>query len=252
MDDQELVSIITPLFNTERLLPLAIQSVLDQSYTNWEMIIIDDCSTDGSPEIAANYSNKDPRIKFFQQSVNSGPAACRNVATEHAQGRYVAFLDSDDMWSPEKLSRQIAFMQRTKAVLSYTSYKKINNDGDISQHTIHAKPNLTYKQLLNSNEIGSLTAVYDSKEIGKQPLIDIDHEDYVLWLSILKKGYTAYGLDEVLAYYRIGNASISSNKLKAMGFQWNIYRNIENLSLIRSLYHFMFYAYRGYKKFRLD
>lgn len=248
--NQDLVSIITPLYNTERLLPFTIESVLDQSYGNWEMIIVDDCSTDRSFEVAREYAEKDQRIKLYQQSANSGPAACRILATQYAQGKYIAFLDSDDLWHVHKLSKQIEFMKINNAVFSYSSYQKINNKGDIGENIIHCKPKVNYKQLLDSNVIGCLTAMYDASEIGKQELIDTDYDDYVLWLSILKQGHLAYGLDEVLAYYRTGNVSISSNKLKAMSYQWNIYRNIENLSFLKSVHHFLIYAYKGFVKLR--
>lgn len=248
VNNQELVSIITPLFNAEQFLPATIKSVIDQSYTNWEMIIVDDCSTDSSLDVAKGFSEKDQRIRIFQQPVNNGPAACRNLASAKANGRYIAFLDSDDLWDPEKLSKQIEFMKSTSAVFSYTSYKKVNNKGAIGKNTIRCKPRVNYSQLLNSNIIGCLTVMYDTKEISKRNFVDTDHEDYVLWLSILKEGYLAYGLDDALAYYRTGNVSISSNKLKAMGFQWNIYRNIEHLSLFGSAYHFLRYAYNGLVK----
>jgi glycosyltransferase involved in cell wall biosynthesis len=247
---EELVSIITPLYNSKDFLEDTINSVLRQSYRNFEMIIVDDSSNDGSCAIAETYTKKDKRIILIRLKQNCGVARARNVAIEASNGRYIAFLDSDDLWLPEKLEKQIAFMREKKAVFTYTAYRIIdekNNMGGI----VSVPARIDYKGLLNSCVIGCLTAMYDIESIGKQFMPEVDKEEYILWLRILKAGNVAHGLNEPLALYRVRSNSISHDKLNAARCQWNIYRKVENLSLLRSVYHFTSYAYYGYKKYKM-
>lgn len=246
----ELVSIITPVFNAEKYIRQTLDSVLRQTYEKWEMIIVDDKSDDNSVGIIGEYARTDIRIKLIKLSCNSGVAAARNAAIEVAEGRYIAFLDSDDIWLDNKLEKQIKFMSLKNAVLTYTAYKKMDINGLIGSGTVWVKDSLTYNELLY-NTLGCLTVIYDQKIVGKMFMTAVGHEDFALWLNILKKGYIAYGLNEPLAVYRVNNKSVSGNKFKAAGFVWNVYRNVEQLSLLKSCICFAKYAFLSYKKFRI-
>lgn len=245
----ELVSIITPTHNSERYIPETIETVKNQLYTHWEHIIIDDGSTDDTVKIIYKYANTDNRIKIHVLNKNLGPAYARNVGIDAAKGCYIAFLDSDDLWHSEKLQKQIAFMKDNKCVLSYTAYQRMRECGKLINSVIKVPKKTNYKQMLNSSVMGCLTVMYDATRLGKvkMPMVE-KQEDYALWLKILRNGYDAHGINKVLAYYRIRKKSVSSNKLKVAKYQWKIYRELEELSILRSSYHFMSYAYNGYKK----
>ncbi len=245
---RDLVSIITPVYNASKYLAGMIESVLAQTYPEWELLLSDDCSTDESMSIASSYSQKDERVKLLASDKNTGPAGCRNRAIRAARGKYIAFLDSDDLWVPDKLDFQIEFMTTGKHYLSFAAYQKIDEQGNRIGNELYGPRSVSYDQLLNSNVIPCLTAMYDTERLGKYFMEDIGHEDYVYWLKILKRGYIAYGIDKVLAYYRVRKGSVSNNKLKAASFQWAIYRNVVDLSLWKSLYHFSIYSYHGLRK----
>lgn len=245
----KLVSIVMPMFNAVAHIGEAIESVVNQTYPDWELLVIDDCSTDLSVELVKAWSKSDPRIRLITSPKNSGPAVARNLGIDSACGDYLAFLDSDDYWHASKLTQQIKFMSAGKTV-TYTSYQKVGELSQVMGAPIPARSSVSYAQLLNSNDIPCLTAMYDLQKLGRRYMKNVGHEDYVYWLDILKDGVIAYGLDEVLAYYRVRSGSVSNDKVKAAGFQWNIYRNIEKLSLPKSLYHFIVYAYKGFKKQR--
>jgi glycosyltransferase involved in cell wall biosynthesis len=247
----DLVSILTPSYNSEQFVAETIESVLAQTYQNWEMIIVDDCSEDNSVDVISKYIKNDNRIKLIESKTNRGPALSRNEALKTTNGRFIAFLDSDDLWMSEKLEKQVEFMKLKAAVLSYTAYAKIDEYGHIGNF-VEAPEKVNYKQLLQTCSIGILTAMYDSKKIGKIYMPDIfSVEDYAIWLQITKQGYEAYGLNEKLALYRVRKSGISSNKIKKAAYQWKVYRELENLSIFKSLYYMIFYSYYGYKKFRL-
>ena len=246
----DLISIITPLYNSKQYILETIQSVLSQTYANWEMIIIDDASTDGSDEIIKSFSIKDERIKFIKLDLNQGPAFARNKGIKEASGRYIAFLDSDDLWMPEKLEKQIEFMDDHKTPLSFTAYQKIEENGKYRGQININKIQIGYSDLLKTNHIGCLTAIMDTKLLdGKiyMPLIEKRH-DHGLWLSILKQGHMAYGLNEVLAAYRCRKDSISNNKVKTIPYQWKLYRKHENLNLMNSIFYMISYALHGFAK----
>lgn len=240
-----LVSIITPLYNSSLFLDKTINSIISQSYYYWELIIVDDCSQDNSIEIALDFSSKDIRIKVIQMEKNSGAAAARNTAIKAANGRFIAFLDSDDLWHPHKLEKQINFMLKNNYAFSYTAYEKINEEGKVIGH-VGAPMRLNYKQLLMTNEIGCLTAIYDTEILGKVYMpTETKREDYATWLSILKKIDYAYGMPESLGQYRVYANQSSAKKSKMAKENWNLYRNIENLSFIKSIYYFSHYSIRG-------
>lgn len=248
---QELVSIITANYNCEKFIDDTVTSVLNQTYQNWEMIIVDDESSDKSVEMIHKYVEKNSRIKLIQLKKNSGAAVARNRAIEAAKGRFIAFLDSDDLWTTDKLEKQISFMLNNNYDFTYTNYDLIDENSIRYGKTFIAKTESTYHDLLATCSIGCLTVIYDTKKLGKvyMPLI-LKRQDYGLWLKILKQIEKAYCLNESLAIYRIRNNSISSNKFKAASYQWKIYREIEKLSILKSSYYFMYYAYNGFKKYK--
>lgn len=247
-NQQELVSVITPAYNAEKFIGDAIESVLAQTYAHWEMIIVDDCSTDETAKVVEQYSDK--RIRFIQLKTNSGPAIARNTSIQNAKGRYIAFLDSDDMWQPEKLEKQLAFMRRHDIAFSYTAYENMGEDGKSLGTVVPVLEKANYDKLLKENVIGCLTVMLDLLKVGPVEMVNIrTRQDYVLWLDICKRGFLAYGLKEVLAKYRVVENSISSNKLKMARQNWKVYREIENLNLIKSVWYFTHYMYYKVKKY---
>ncbi|KAB7889784.1 glycosyltransferase family 2 protein [Poseidonibacter ostreae] len=234
----ELVSIITPSYKSERFISQTIESVLSQTYQNWEMIIVDDVSPDNSNEIIEEYTKKDSRIKLIKLEKNSGPAVARNRAIEEAKGRYISFLDADDLWKPDKLEKQIKFMREKDCALSYSAYETMSEEGKLQNKFINPPLKLSYNDLLKSNYIGCLTAIYDTHKVGKvyMPLIK-KRQDYGLWLRILKKTDFAYATAEPLAVYRIMSDSVSSNKFKLLKYHYKLFTEFENISSIRALYY---------------
>lgn len=239
------ISIITPSYNSERFISATINSVISQTATNWEMIIVDDCSSDNSIKIIQSFVEQDSRITLIRLAENSGAAVARNTAIEVASGRYIAFLDSDDTWLPYKLEKQIAFMQENDYSFTFAAYDKVNDKGEVFGH-VGVPEKVTYHDLLKSCSIGCLTAVYDTKFFGKvyMPLIR-KRQDLGLWLRLLSRTKHARGLNETLGLYKVRADSISANKKNAALFTWRLYRDVENLNLIRSFYYFSHYAVRG-------
>ncbi|GHV66304.1 putative teichuronic acid biosynthesis glycosyltransferase TuaG [Spirochaetia bacterium] len=230
------ISIITPNYNCSRFIAQTIESVLAQTYQNWEMLIIDDCSTDGSYEIALEYAKKDSRIKVYRMEHNSGAALCRNKAIELSQGQYLAFLDSDDLWLPEKLEKQLNFMQENDCDFSFTEYEHIDiYNNPLNKRTSVIK-RLSYRKLLSHNFLGCLTVMYrqdlNNKIYG--PIVKVNN-DYALFLQVLKKIKNANGYSECLSQYRIRKNSISkNNKEKIISFM-KIMIQIEHKSFFMAL-----------------
>lgn len=243
MADQ-LVSIITPVYNAARFVRETISSVQAQTYTDWEMLLVDDGSSDDSWMIIAEIAAMDKRLRLIRLEKNSGAAVARNTAIKEARGRYIAFLDADDKWVPEKLSRQIAFMQETGCALSYTAYYVMREDGQPSGIIIHCPETVSYRQLLMENRIGCLTAIMDVRQCGKleMPLIT-KRQDYGLWLTILRNGLSARGINAPLAYYRKYSTSLSGNKWKTIRYNWTLLRDHQGLSApVAAWYFFLFIA----------
>lgn len=239
------VSVITPLYNSSYYMRETIESVISQTFESWELLLIDDCSSDDSAAIAEMFSARDSRIKVIKLSQNSGAAVARNRGIEMARGRFIAFLDSDDLWLPDKLDTQISFMKSNGVSLSYSSYLKCNSLGEVVG--LSEIPNeVVYSDLLKVCSIGCLTAIYDTQTVGKvyMPLIR-KRQDLGLWLKILKLVESAKGIDTPLAIYRIREGSISSNKLSAARYTWRLYRDVEALRFIPALYYFIHYAFNG-------
>jgi len=247
----DLVSIITPMYNSEKFIDLTILSVQSQTYQNWEMIIVDDASTDRSIEIVKKIMFNEPRLQLKQLADNLGPAHTRNNGIKLAKGRFLAFLDSDDLWHKDKLEKQIIFMQKNEYAFTFTGYEKIDEKGKKIGNILPFKNQVTYHDLLKSNHIGCLTAMIDLKMLGcKMYMPDIKkRQDQGLWLEILKEIDKAYCLYEILGQYRIREGSISVNKIDNLKYQWKLYRNIEKINIVKSFYYMTFYAFYGMRKY---
>ena len=246
-----LVSIIMPSYKSEQFISASIDSVINQTYKNWELIIIDDCSPDNATKIIEDYMQETEKIKLISLDKSSGPAIARNRGILEAKGRYIAFLDSDDLWHPDKLSKQLSFMKEQDIALSYTSYYRIKETSGEIIYQFYVPEKVDYSELLKQNIIGCLTAIYDTKKIGKVYMPNIDkRQDFGLWLNILKKVPYAYGIDEPLAYYRVRTASVSSNKILASKYNWKLYREVEKLPLHKAIYCFGWYTYRSILRYK--
>lgn len=245
-----LVSIVMPMHNAEKYLDASIQSVQAQTFTDWELIIVNDDSSDQSVEIARGYEAKDSRIHLVDSQYHNGmPSAPRNTGVRVASGRFIAFLDSDDLWLPQKLEQQIPLFDIPNVFIVYSNYEKIKENGLRKNRIVYAPHAVNYKIMLRGNAIGNLTGIYDTKKVGKIKILDIRHEDYAMWLEILKKGGIGVNTNTVTALYRLSQSSISRNKFKLLTWQWNIYRRVEHLSVAQSLRFYLWYAYFGMKKF---
>lgn len=246
----ELVSIVMPVHNSERYIEDAIRSVISQTYTNWELLIIDDASTDSSKEIAERIARSDERIKVYSNPTPTGyPSNPRNIAIDMAKGRYIAFLDSDDVWLPGKLEHQLPFFTNNSDIaVIYSNYEKVDEKLTRASRVVKGGKVVDYKTLLHGNVIGNVTAMYDTSRVGKVYFERVRHEDYAMWLSILKRGFKAYNTGEVVALYRVSYTSVSANKLHLLRWQWDIYRKIEKLGLLHSIYYYANYAVRGFIK----
>lgn len=234
-----------PTYNSVKYVLESVSSVIDQTYINWELIIVDDASNDSTVLSLKEISRQDERIKIIYLDVNSGSAVSRNTGIKLAKGDFIAFLDSDDIWLPNKLEKQINFMLLNNVDFSYSAYQKSNEEGDVLGD-VNVPAKVSYEDLLKVCSIGCLTAIYDVRRLGKiyMPLIR-RRQDLGLWLRILRKVPFAYGLNEPLAQYRVRSDSISANKKIAAQYTWRLYRDIEELSLMRSLYFFSHYAVNG-------
>jgi teichuronic acid biosynthesis glycosyltransferase TuaG len=233
-----LVSIITPTYNCGKYIFDTIESVINQSYLEWEMIIIDDCSTDNTKDIVSQFVKADSRIKYYLLETNQGAAIARNFGLAHSNGKYIAFLDSDDLWMPEKLTKQINFMEQNNLAFTCTSYRQINEDGIMLDKIISPLSKANYNRVLLDCPIGNSTVIFNREKLGEFNVPNIrKRNDDALWLKILKKEKYIFGLKEVLMVYRIRKNSISRNKIKLLKYHWYLYRKIEKLSLIRSLFH---------------
>ena len=247
----DLVSIITPAYNAAKYITETIESVLAQTYPKWEMLIVNDCSKDNTAEIVQRYAAKDNRIKLINLKQNSGAAVARNTAIQNAKGRYIAFLDSDDLWKKEKLQKQLRFMQQNDYAFTFHNFIMFN-DGTEKENGkfIKVSTQVDYKKLLKGNNTGGCLAVCIDRSIVKEIFMPSKrHEDYICWLNIVKRyQIKGYGINEILGYYRVGKVSVSSNKLKSALWTWNVYRENQKLSLLESIYYMCFYCLNGIRK----
>ncbi len=244
-----LVSIITPSYNSESFIEACINSVIAQSYTNWELIIVDDCSIDNTKEIIEKLSLSEKRIKPVFLEKNVGPANARNIALELARGRFIAFLDSDDLWLPLKIQKQIEFMCTNNIAFCFSEYEVISEDGETLINTIKVPQKINYNQYLSNTIIGCLTVMIDKEKTKSFRMQDIrSSHDMVLWLELMKRGFDAYGMQQCLAQYRLVSTSNTAKKKKAVIDVWRVYRDIENLNIFFSIYCFIGYVFNAIRK----
>lgn len=232
------VSIITPVYNGEKNIAHTIESVLNQTFKDFEMLIVDDISTDNTAKIVENYRKKDDRIKFFTLQKKGGASAARNLALSKAKGQYIAFLDGDDMWKKDKLEKQINFMQKENIAFSYTDYSYIDSDGNDLKIKRVCPKKMSYFRMLLGDSVGCLTVIYDSKKTGKIQIPNIvKRNDYALWCKILKKVKVGYKYNEVLSLYRkSGNSLSSGKKISLLKYHYQMHRKINAFNPIVSLF----------------
>jgi teichuronic acid biosynthesis glycosyltransferase TuaG len=244
---EELVSIIVPVYNTEDFISETIENVQAQTYGNWELILVDDCSTDRSREIIENDALKDSRVRLVVQDKNGGAARARNRGLDEARGRYICFLDADDIWEPDKLYKEVMFIKNIGAGFVFTGYEFADELGRGIGKVVHVPRKLSYKQALKNTTIFTSTVMIDRKLIPDSDIYMpyIASEDTATWWNILRHGSVAYGLDENLVKYRRSANTLSSNKLKAVKRIWGLYRQHEHLNVLVSLYYMVFWAIRA-------
>lgn len=245
----KIVSIIMPAYRAERYLLGSIESVRQQAWEDWELIVVDDGSPDASAAIVSEFSMIDSRIKLIRQE-NAGPALARQVALDAATGQFIAFLDSDDLWMPGKLARQLRFMAEFKVPISFTRFRRVNEDGSRVGHLISIPNRMDYNDLLRNTAIATSTVIVDRKLTGPFTLTNTYYDDFVLWLELLKRGHVARGLQEDLMRYRVVGGSVSRNKVRSARMVWRTYREIERLPLPKAAWCFGFYALNAWRKYR--
>ncbi|HET9886333.1 MAG TPA: glycosyltransferase family 2 protein [bacterium] len=249
--DPPVVSIITPAHNSERFLSETIRSVLAQTFSNWEMIIVDDVSTDSTPDLARGFAEEDSRIRVVRLPSSAGAGGARNAGMDAARGRYLAFLDSDDLWLPQKLEVQVEIMRSTGVAFTYAGYRMIDENGTIVGRPIRAPDSMNYRQLLKNTAIGCLTVMLDRKVCADTRMPALRrHEDLVMWYALLKRGVVARGIAQDLARYRIVRGSRSRNKLATAAHMWKVYREVERLALPDAVWCFAHYSWNAYWKNR--
>lgn len=242
-----LVSIIMPTYNSEKYIEETIESIVKQTYTNWELLICDDCSTDSTQQIIGKMKNEDDRIQFQKLKMNSGAAMARNQSLKKAKGRYIAFIDSDDLWNKNKLMRQIRFMEENSYSITATEYNKIDENSNNLNQIITVKKEYDLYTLLKDN-VGNLTVIYDSFDIGKPDIPNIrKRNDYLYWLTILNSTdeLKIYGLQDILGSHRVHSNSLSSSKLGLVKYHWIVYREHLSMNIFTSLYLSFYWMSKG-------
>lgn len=246
-----LVSIIMAAYNAEKTIEQAINSVLNQTYTNFELLVVDDCSKDRTVGLVKSIAATDGRVRLISNEKNSGVSFTRKHGLEEANGSWIAILDSDDAWTPEKLEKQIELQNRTNADLLFTGSAFMDSDGNLIDWYLHAPSEVTYRQLLKQNVLSNSSALVRKELYAKYYAVDDGmHEDFAIWLNILKEGRKAYGIDEPLLNYRLSAKSKSGNKLHAAKMNWNTYRYV-GLNIFSASYNMAWYMINGLKKYRI-
>lgn len=246
MSTNNLVSIVMPTYNAAKYIKETIDSIIAQTYEKWELIVVDDCSTDNTVDMIHAYN--DDRINLVKLSRNQGAAVARNTALENVTGEYIAFLDSDDLWDKDKLTKQLTFMKENDYVFTSTDYAEINESGEKTGTVIKSHPKLDYEGVLKYCP-GNSTVMYNAKELGIFFIPDIKRRnDFVMWLQVIKKANYVYGLPEALTYYRVREGSLSKDKKKLIKYQWKVYRDIEKLPLLKSVFLLSHKIYTVLKK----
>lgn len=244
---KDMVSVIVPVYNAESFLKDTVNQVLKQTYTDWELILVDDCSKDSSRQIAEELSATDERILLLKKDRNEGAAMARNSGLDIAKGRYIAFLDADDIWHENRLEAEISYMRERNAGFVFSAYEFGDENAKGTGKIVHVPESLTYRKALSRTIIFTSTVLFDREKIPFEliRMPNVPSEDTATWWQVLRAGYTAYGLDRILAIYRRPAKSLSSNKLKAVSRIWNLYRVQEKLSVISSIYHLFLWAVRA-------
>lgn len=245
---EKLVSIIIPVYQAEKYIKQTIETIKRQTYSNWEAIFIDDSSSDNSFKILKNEISQKIRVVRLEQ--NKGPAFARNIGLKLSKGRYICFLDADDLWEVNKIEKQVDFMEKTDCAFSYTAYYYITSEGIKCSKKVEVPQKLSYKQALKDTRILTIGVMFDTYKINKEliKMPDVELEDMATWWNILKNGYTAYGINEALAYYRKVKNSRGYNKIKSAKNRWKLYRKHEKISLIKTIYYYIFYMKNSIKK----
>lgn len=250
--NEPLISVVIPTYNCEHFIEETLESVINQTYRNLEIILVDDKSKDSTALKIENFLHKDHRIKLLKNEKNSGVSISRNRGIQEASGIYIALLDGDDLWVTDKIEQQLKLAQETKADIIYSSYSLIDEKGKDLGREFRVPRKTSLEDMLKKSVISCSTAMIKT-DILKETLFSTDyyHEDYVLWLRLLKKGAVAYGVMNVLAYYRQIKGSRSNDKKKAALERWKIYRKEMNFSVVKSLKYFLAYGIEGIKKYYL-
>lgn len=249
--NRDLVSIIVPVFNAEKFIDDTIQSILNQSYNSFELILVNDCSIDKSENIIKKYIKKDKRVKLINNNENSKAAVSRNNGIKAAIGKYICFIDADDKWESKKLEKQINFMKEKKCAFSFTAYEFADENCIPSGKKVLVPSKITYKQALKNTTIWTSTVMFDMEKLSKEDIYMPNvarGQDTATWWKVLKKIDCAYGLNEVLSYYRRSKGTLSSNKFIALKRTWNLYRNVEHLNIFYSMYCFFWYCVNAIKR----
>ena len=245
----ETVSIIVPVYNAEKYILETIEHVAAQTYTDWELLLVVDGCGDGSARVIREYQKArgESRLRILENPENVGAAKARNRGLREAAGRYIAYVDADDLWMPDKLQEQLRFMGERQAAFSFTGYEFADEQGAGTGKVVHVPPRLVYREALKNTTIFTSTVMFDTEKIPRELLEmpDIKSEDTALWWKVLRSGYTAHGLDRNLVLYRRPAKSLSSNNLEAVRRIWNLYRRAEGLSVPASVYNFLFWAWRA-------
>lgn len=245
----EMVSVVVPVYHAENYMEETMNCVRAQTYPDWELLLVVDGPEDPTVEVIQKYLERtgEKRIHVFIQEKNQGAALARNRGVSEAKGRYIAYLDADDLWKPDKLEKEVNFMRHKNAAFAFTGYEFADENGKGTGKVVRVPEKLTYKEALKNTTIFTTTVMFDTKKIDKAMLEmpNMKSEDTALWWKVLRKGYIAYGLDENLVYYRRPSVSLSSNKIIAIQRIWNLYRQAEKLSIPYSCYNFCFWAVRA-------
>ena len=245
----ELISVVIPAYNAEKTLAKAVESVFAQTYQNFELIIINDCSLDNTLALAGQYAQQDIRVRVFENAQNSGVSITRRKGVDAANGEWIAFLDSDDAWVSNKLEKQLELQRRSGAKLIFTGSAFMDTEGNLLDWTLHVPPQIKYRKLLKQNLISNSSVLILKECYQKHSMTDNGmHEDFTCWLNLLKTGETAYGIDEPLLIYRLSKTSKSGNKLRAAKMNWNTYRAI-GLNVFMSTYYQFHYIIHGLFKY---
>ena len=247
---KELISIIVPVYNAEHFLADTIKTVQDQTYQNWEMILVDDYSKDNSIKVIQKAMKKDKRIKLFCQKQNGGAALARNRGIMEASGDYICFLDADDLWHKDKLQKQLNFMKENKCAFSFTGYQYANCNGVANGKKVWVPERISYKQALKNTTIAPVTVMFNMHLLNKNDIMmpNVKSEDTATWWKVLKKVDYSYSINEILSYYRRSKNTSSSNKIRAIKQTWNLYRNVENFNVVKSFYYFSWYIFNAVKR----